>query len=38
MKEAAEEMMAEFLLKMRQAYPDLAPLKKAIPLYWSAHR
>ena len=32
MREAAEEMMAEFLLKMRQAYPDLAPLKKAIPL------
>ena len=31
-EEAAEEMMAEFLLKMRQAYPDLAPLKKAIPL------
>ena len=32
MEDAAEEMMEDFLLKMRQAYPDLAPLKKAIPL------
>jgi nucleotide-binding universal stress UspA family protein len=32
MEEAAEEMMAEFLLKMRQAYPDLAPIKNAKPL------
>jgi len=29
MEEAAEEMMEEFLLKMRQAYPDLVPIKKA---------
>ena len=32
MEEAAEEMMEEFLLKMRQAYPDLAPIKNAKPL------
>jgi len=32
MEEAAEEMMEEFLLKMRQAYPDLVPIKKAKPL------
>ncbi len=32
MEEAAEEMMEEFLLKMRLAYPDLAPIKKARPL------
>jgi nucleotide-binding universal stress UspA family protein len=29
MEEAAEEMMEEFLLKMRQAYPDQVPIKKA---------
>ena len=29
MEEAAEEMMEEFLLKMRQAYPDIVPIKKA---------
>ena len=32
MEEAAEEMMQEFLEKMRTAYPDQAPIKKAIPL------
>ena len=32
MEEAAEEMMAEFLEKMRQAYPDQVPIKKAKPL------
>jgi len=32
MEEAAEEMMEEFLKKMRQAYPDQVPIKKAIPL------
>ena len=29
MEEAAEEMMEEFLLKMRQAHPDIMPIKKA---------
>ena len=29
MEEAAEEMMEEFLLKMRQAHPDQVPIKKA---------
>ena len=29
MEEAAEEMMAEFLLKMRQAHPDQVPIQKA---------
>ena len=32
MEEAAEEMMAEFLLKMRQACPDQVSIKKAKPL------
>ena len=32
MEEAAEEMMEEFMLKMRQANPDLVPIKKAKPL------
>jgi len=32
MEESAEEMMQEFLLKMREAHPDQVPLKKAIPL------
>ncbi len=32
MQEAAEEMMEEFLLKMRQTYPDQVPIKKAKPL------
>jgi len=32
MEEAAEEMMEEFLLKIRQAHPDLAPIKNAKPL------
>ncbi len=32
MEEAAEEMMEEFLKKMRHAYPDQVPIKKAIPL------
>ena len=32
MEDAAEEMMEEFLLEMRQAYPDVVPLKKAKPL------
>ena len=29
MEEPAEEMMEAFLLKLRQAYPDLVPIKKA---------
>jgi universal stress protein A len=29
MEDAAQEMMEEFLFKMRQAYPDQIPLKKA---------
>ena len=29
MEEAAEEMMEEFLLKMRQAHPDIVPIQKA---------
>ena len=29
MEEAAEEMMEEFLSKIRQAYPDNVPIKKA---------
>jgi nucleotide-binding universal stress UspA family protein len=32
MEEVAEEMMQEFLKKMRQAYPDETPIKKATPL------
>jgi len=32
MEEAANEMMDEFLKKMRKAYPNLLPLKKANPL------
>lgn len=32
MEEAAEEMMQEFLEKMRQAYPDHTPIKNATPL------
>ena len=32
MEEAAEEMMEEFLLKIRQACPDQMPIKKAKPL------
>ena len=32
MEDAAEEMMQEFLKKMRQAYPDETPIKKATPL------
>jgi nucleotide-binding universal stress UspA family protein len=28
MEEAAEEMMEESLLKMRQVYPDIVPIKK----------
>jgi nucleotide-binding universal stress UspA family protein len=32
MEEAAEEMMEEFLKKMRQAHPDQVPIKEAIPL------
>ena len=32
MEEVAEGMMAEFLKKMRKAYPDQVPIKKAIPL------
>ncbi len=32
MEEAAEEMMEEFLKKMRQAYPDQVPIKEALPL------
>ncbi len=32
MQEAAEEMMEEFLLKMRRAYPDRVPIKEAEPL------
>ncbi len=32
MEEAAEEMMQEFLKKMRQTYPDQTPIKKATPL------
>ena len=29
MEDAAEEMMEEFLLKMRQSHPDIVPIKKA---------
>jgi nucleotide-binding universal stress UspA family protein len=32
MEEAAEEMMEEFLLKIRQACPDQMPIKEAKPL------
>ena len=32
MGEVAEEMMQEFLKKMRQAYPNETPIKKATPL------
>jgi nucleotide-binding universal stress UspA family protein len=32
MEEAAEEMMAEFLARMRKDHPDQMPIKKAIPL------
>jgi nucleotide-binding universal stress UspA family protein len=32
MGEVAEEMMQEFLKKMRQAHPDQTPIKKATPL------
>lgn len=32
MEEAAEEMMQEFLKKMRQAYPNQTPIKKATPI------
>jgi nucleotide-binding universal stress UspA family protein len=32
MEEAAEEMMEEFLKKMREANPDRIPLKEAMPL------
>ena len=32
MEEVAKGMMAEFLKKMRKAYPDQVPIKKATPL------
>jgi nucleotide-binding universal stress UspA family protein len=32
MEEAAEEMMGEFLKKMRKAHPDQLPIKEAMPL------
>ncbi len=32
MEEAAEEMMDEFLKKMRKNHPEQVPIKKAIPL------
>ena len=32
MEEAAEEMMAEFLKKMRRTYSDQMPIQEAIPL------
>ena len=32
MDEAAEEMMEDFLKKVRQAYPDQTPIKNATPL------
>ena len=32
MEEAAEEMMVEFLAKMRKDHPDQLPIKEAIPL------
>ncbi|NNG27484.1 MAG: universal stress protein [Ignavibacteriaceae bacterium] len=32
MEDAANEMMEEFMKKMREAHPDLDPLKKANPL------
>ncbi|MGD2185143.1 MAG: universal stress protein [Desulfobacterales bacterium] len=32
MEETAYEMMEKFLKKMRKAYPDQMPIKKAIPL------
>ncbi|UCG05471.1 MAG: universal stress protein [Desulfobacterales bacterium] len=32
MEEAAEEMMDEFLTKIRQTYPDQKPIQEAMPL------
>ncbi len=32
MEEAAEEMMEEFLAKMRKDHPDQLPIKEAVPL------
>jgi nucleotide-binding universal stress UspA family protein len=32
MEEAAEEMMAEFLAKMRKNHPDQLPIREAVPL------
>ena len=32
MEEAAEEMMEEFLTKMRKDHPDQLPIEKAVPL------
>ena len=32
MEEVAEEMMVEFLAKMRKAHPDQLPIKEAVPL------
>ena len=32
MEETAEEMMDDFLTKMRKDYPDLTPMQKAVPL------
>ncbi len=32
MEEAAEEMMDEFLIKIRKLHPDNTPIKKAIPI------
>ncbi|MHA1992719.1 MAG: universal stress protein [Candidatus Hodarchaeales archaeon] len=32
MEDAANEMMDEFLMKMREEYPKLTPIKKATPL------
>ena len=33
MEDAAEEMMQEFLKKMRKAHPNETPIKKATPLF-----
>ena len=32
MEDAADEMMAEFLAKMRQEHPDQLPIQEAVPL------
>ena len=32
MEDAAEEMMDDFLIKMRKDFPELTPMQKAVPL------